>query len=457
MNGGHRRPGWYRLTWFLGRPPELSARQWKVLGLVAIVSLFEQYDVYLFQLNLVQIQADLAIAEAHLGLLGSVVRLGGVLALPLALAADRLGRRRMLLVTVVAYTALTGATALAPDATTFVALQALARAFAVAETLIAVVVIAEEFAPEHRGWGIGALGAIQACGAGLASVAFGFVEVLPFGWRTLYLFGLVPLLLVAHWRRTLPETERFVALQQERHAETRATPTLEPVRRLASEHGRVFWALLLSCTAFGAAMGPASFFAPKYLQDVHHWTPASVAMLTFFGGALAIVGNPLAGWLSDRHGRRSMASVFGLGFAFSALAFYSAAGILVPALWIGLIFSLMGTEVTLNAFGAELFPTSQRSTASGVRSVARDTGVVAGLAAVTLLFTGLGSNWSAVALLAGASLLVPAVVWTCFPETARRALEEISSPGVRPGAQTAPQASAPRAPSSSAPSTASRP
>jgi hypothetical protein len=76
------RPGWYRLTWFLGRPPELTPRQWRVLGLVAIVSLFEQYDLYLFSLSLVQIQADLGIAEEKLGLLGSFVRIGGLLALP---------------------------------------------------------------------------------------------------------------------------------------------------------------------------------------------------------------------------------------------------------------------------------------------------------------------------------------------------------------------------------------
>ena len=45
---------------------------------------------------------------------------------------------------------------------TFVALQFLARTFAVAEALLATVVIVEEFAPENRGWGIGAAAAIQA-------------------------------------------------------------------------------------------------------------------------------------------------------------------------------------------------------------------------------------------------------------------------------------------------------
>ena len=85
---------------------------------------------------------------------------------------------------------------------------------------IAAVVIAEEFAPEHRGWGIGALGALQACGAGVAAIMFGFVEYLPYGWRSLYAIGLGPLLLIAYFRRTLPETHRFQQIEQVRETET---------------------------------------------------------------------------------------------------------------------------------------------------------------------------------------------------------------------------------------------
>jgi MFS family permease len=414
-----------------------------VLGLVAIVSLFEQYDVYLFSLSLKQIQADLALSEARLGLLGGVVRLGAVLSLPIALLADRIGRRRVLLATVVGYTLLTGATAFAPNAETFVVLQLLARAFAVAETLIAVVVIAEEFAPEHRGWGIGALGAIQGCGAGLASIAFGFVDVLPFGWRSLYLVGLVPLVLVAHWRRALPETDRFTQLQRERALAPVATPALDPIRRLVRGHRGLFGALALASLLFGLVVGPAGFFAPKYLQDAQGWSPPAVALLSFFGGAFAVIGNPLAGWLSDRFGRRPMSASFSLAFALATLAFYSLAGIVAPALWILLIFSLMGTEVTLAAFGAELFPTSERSTASGVRSVLRDAGSVAGLALVSVLFVWLGSNWSAIALLAGVGLLLPLLFWTAFPETARRSLEDISAVPSEAPPEAAPDPEAP--------------
>ncbi len=136
-------PRWLRYAPFLGRPPALTRRQWRVLGLVAAASLFDQYDLGLFSLALKQIQTELGIAEERLGLLGAIVIFGALPSSLLALAADRFGRRRLLLVTIVAYTLLTGATAFAPNAESFVALQFLARTFITAEIVLAMVVVAE--------------------------------------------------------------------------------------------------------------------------------------------------------------------------------------------------------------------------------------------------------------------------------------------------------------------------
>ncbi len=419
------RPRWLRLAPFVGRPPALTRRQWRVLGLVSIVSLFEQYDVYLLSLNLKQIQADLGIAESDLGFLGGLVRAGALLAIFVTLAADRLGRRRILLFTILGYTLFTGATAFATNATSFIVLQFLARVLAAAESVIAVVVIAEEFDAEHRGWGIGALGALHGCGAGLAAIAFGFVDVLPFGWRALYFVGLLPLLLVAFLRRTLPETARYDALARQR-SDLRASPALSPIRDLARRHPRRLAALALAVFAIHIAIAPATFFAPKYLQDVHGWSPALVATLNFAGGAFAVVGNPLAGWLSDRRGRRPVAVSFTLCFALVAISFYSLTGLLAPGLWILMIFSMMGSEVTLAAFGAEMFPTSVRSTASGVRILCTTLGAVAGLALVSALYGVVGSNWVAIVLLCGVAVMAPLAVFLFFPETAGRDLEEIA-------------------------------
>ncbi len=324
-----RPPGWYRVAWFLGRAPALTERQWRMLGLVAAVSFFENYDLFLLSLNLKQIQAGLGIDEGSLGNMLSFIRSGALLALLVVPFADRFGRRRVLLVTIVMYTVMTTLTALAPNTEAFVALQFLARTFAVAESLLATVVIIEEFAPENRAWGIGAAAALQACGAGFAALMFGFVDVLPYGWRALYAVGVIPLLFIAYWRRTLPETGRFASLASLRSQLDAPVPMFSNVWRAARAQPRVF--TVLAGTFFCISMaGSVGTFASKYLQDVHGWAPSGVATLTFAGGAFAIIGNPLSGWLSDRFGRRPVGVVFGLGYAFGLMAFYSAIGWFVP-------------------------------------------------------------------------------------------------------------------------------
>ena len=413
-------PFWYRFAWFLGRPPDLSKHLWKLLGLLAAVSFFEQYDMYLFSLNLKQIQAELLISEADVGFLGALVRAGTFLAVFLAIAADRYGRRLMLLITVVGYTLFTGATALSPNAEAFVVFQMLARCFGSAEVLIAAVVIAEEFAPENRGWGIGALGALQACGAGFAAIMFGFVEYAPYGWRSLYAVGLIPLVLIAYWRRSLPETQRFQAVE---HAHQ---PVMKNIGDLFSNVPRRTIGLFGVVFGLALAGSTAGFFAPKYLQDVHDWEPSSIAMLNLVGGALAIVGNPLAGWLSDRFGRKPITILFTGMFSLTALAFYAIGGVFVPLLWVGLIFFVMGSDVTTTSYGTELFPTRYRSTATGFRAIVSTAAGILGLTAVSLMYTVFESNWTSISVLCVISLIAPVMVWLFLPETAGRRLEEIS-------------------------------
>ena len=419
-------PRWYRATWFLGRPPPLTERQWRMLGLVAAVGFFETYDLYLLSLNLKQIQLELGIAEQSLGFLLSFVRGGAFLALLIVPFADRFGRRRVLLGTIVGYTVATTLTAISPNVEAFVVLQFLARMFAVAESLLATVVIVEEFAPEYRGWGIGASAAIQACGAGFAAVMFGFVDLVPFGWRSLYAVGVIPLCFIAYWRRSLPETGQFAHLEQARAAIAKPLPMFSNIWRAAREYPREFGALALTLLCISMAGSAAGSFTPKYLQDVHGWSPSQIATLNLIGGGLAIIGNPLSGWLSDKFGRRPTGSLFAFGYSIAVLAFYSMSGMVMPALWIACIFFSMGTDVTLVAYRTELFPTSMRSSAGGAANFVSVLGGIVGLLLVSALFPFVGSTWSAILIVASMSLLVPVAIWMLFPETARRPLDEIA-------------------------------
>ena len=52
-------------------------------------------------------------------------------------------------------------------------------------------------------------------GGGVASIAFAAIALLPYGWRSLYVIGSVPILLVGLLRRYLPETKRFEVREHE--------------------------------------------------------------------------------------------------------------------------------------------------------------------------------------------------------------------------------------------------
>jgi putative MFS transporter len=396
------------------------------MGLIAVVNIFDQYDLMLFSLALKQIQDELLIPEAQLGELGAIVRLGAIPAFLFGVLADRVGRRQVLIVTIVGYTLLTGATAFAQDPVTFAVIQFFARMFAVAEVMLAYVVIAEELPPGARGWGAGALAALGALGSGLALSLFALVDVLPYGWRALYIIGLIPMTFIAWMRRTLPETQRFEAHRAARTEAPSFASSFRPIVDLVRVYpGRI---MLVGAAVFllSFAEYPAGFFGAKYIQEVHGWAPWQYSVLGVAGGFIGIFGGTFAGRLSDRHGRRRVLVVFLLAQPLLVMAFYNNPGLLVAPLWIAKVFAGMAGGVVLATYGNELFPTSYRSTAAGARTVLATIGGVLGLLAESVLYGVFESHWTAVSTLVLVAFVGPVIVYFGFPETSGRELESIS-------------------------------
>lgn len=407
---------------FLGRTPPFTKRQRRVFLIASTAGFFDWYDRALLSLALKQIQAGLKIAESHLGSMLSIIRLGYLLSLLLTPFADVFGRRRLLLYTVMGYTVFTALSALAPGERTFVAFQIIARAFAGAEGAVAMVIVAEEVDAAHRGWAIGMLGGVSLVGYGLAALVFAMVNLIPYGWRGLYAIALIPLVLIIPLRRVLPESARFEAEQLEG---VQPLKLWEPLVSLYSAYpGRI---LLMISVAFLGAMGgnAAGFLFPKFLQEAHHWSPANVSELFFLGGALGILGSIVAGRLSDRYGRRVMGATFSLLAAVTTIWMYMAPGRSIVPAWILQVFFDVAASTILNAYSAELFPTSYRSTAGSALTVAGTTGGAIGLFLEGVLYSRTGSHSTAICYLTIFWMLAPAIMWF-FPETSGRELEEIS-------------------------------
>ncbi len=421
---------------FFGRTPPFTKRQRRVFLIATTAGFFDQYDRALLTLALKQIQKGLQISERALGNLLTLIRLGYIGSLLITPLADVFGRRRLLLYTIVAYTIFTGLAAIAPTAHFFVACQMLARVFAGAEGTVALVILAEEVDAGVRGWAVGLLAALSSVGFGIAALAFAGINVMPYGWRGLYALALIPLVLIIPLRRVLPESARF---EREQREGVSPRNVLAPVKALFSAYlGRL---LMLIAVAFLGNLGgnPQAFFFSKYLQEAHGWSPANVSSLYFMGGGLGIMGNIIAGRLSDRFGRRRMGSLFYVMapmLTFWLYSSYSATRIPLPLvhssfsavipIWIFQLFFDVASSTIAVAYSAELFPTSYRSTAGSVLSVAGTTGGALGFFLEGLLYRATGSHWIAVRYLAVFWLMAPIIMFFFFPETAGLELETIS-------------------------------
>src|ERR1700759_5410464 len=298
---------------FLWLPPFLRPsipttwRQERVFLLVGITALFAGYDTNIFGLAVPRIQASLHIAENQIGPTISYFRLAVFAAVLICSAADLVGRRRLLLITVFGQALFTLASAFAMTYPQFVWAQILTRVFAYTEEMLCFVVIAEEMAAAARGWAAGTIASLNFFGSCLASLTFVAINVLPYGWRSLYVIGALPLFLLGYLRRGLPETQRFLTFAALEKTKSKWAETGLLLKELATQFPGRLLLILIASAGFGFGVFPGAALAPKYLQSVMHYSPLEMNLLFIPGGFIGLALAIMVGRLSDRIGRKIMA------------------------------------------------------------------------------------------------------------------------------------------------------
>ena len=409
----------------LGRAPELPASRFSMLGAVSLALFFESYDQAMLTAAAKQIAASFALRESDLAGVFRTVHLGAVLAIVLVPLADYLGRRRVFLGSVVGLSLATFLCAFVRDIEQFVALQMLARAFMVTSSATAAVIVTEELPAAHRGWGIGMLGALGTVGYGAGILLFGGIDAAGGSWRLAYVLGVTPVLFFSRFRSTVTETRRFSAQGETASLARALAGVWRPLWALSSGYPARCLGVGVVGACSAAAMSSALQYSAYFVQTVHGWQPWQYALMALGAGALGIFGNVWAGRMADARGRRVVGFVLMGSFPLWAFAFFRGPELLVPIVWVALVFSLTGTSTVARALGAELFPTAQRGTASGWMQLAESLGRVLGFMAIDWATPEGGSAIPALLALSLVSLVGAGVV-LLLPETRRRELEEIS-------------------------------
>jgi len=412
-----------RVLKYFQPPVPVDRRTERIFLLVGAAAVFAGFDVNIYGLATTQIQSALHIAENEVALTAAYFRAAALVALLLAASADLVGRRRLLLFTIFGQAIFTLATAFVSDHLSFVVVQFLTRVFGYAEEMLLFVVIAEEIDAKARGWANSTIIAFYFTGAGFAAAIFGAVNILPGGWRALYVIGSIPIFLVAFLRRGLPETKRF---QSQGEGGLKRGAILGLLRDIARQYPARVSIVIIAAAAFGFAISPATLLAQKYMQDVYHYTPGQVSLILIPGGLIGLGLTIAAGRLSDRLGRKPMAIVTAALAGISFFLFFgNAPGWSVPLLWVLGFFGFFAADTLIAGFALEIVPTHYRATVGGLR-YAIEIGVgAAALALEGVLYDRLGGHGPAIQwLLASIPITMIAVLF--LPEPAGKTLEEMS-------------------------------
>ncbi|MCL4845002.1 MAG: MFS transporter [Acidobacteria bacterium] len=404
--------GWWRVA-----TPEAR----RALIAASLGWMLDAFDVMLYALVLAALMGDLEMTKGTAGFLGSLTLVasaaGGVI---FGLVADRFGRTRALMASILIYSVFTAACGLAQNVLQLAVFRVFLGLGMGGEWASGAALVSETWPAEHRGKALGIMQSSWAVGYAAAAVVTALVMP-TFGWRAVFFVGILPAFFTLWVRRRVKEPELWHRSREVPRADRPGFAGLfsGPLGRLT-----VAITLMNACTMF--AWWGFNLWIPAYLS-----LPAGdggIGLSTTAMSALVVAmqvgmwfGYVTFGFVSDAFGRKRTYVVYLLAAAVLMLAYASTRQPIVLLL-LGPFVAFFGTGY-FSGFGAvtaEVYPTAIRATAQGFTyNIGRVASAVAPFAVGSLAQTegfGVALSLSAVAFLAAAGM------WTFIPETKGRAL-----------------------------------
>ncbi len=412
--------GWWRAA----APPARRALVAASLGWA-----LDAFDVMLFSLTLASVIAELGLTKTEAGALGSVTLLGGAVGgLVFGHVADRFGRTRALMASVLLYSIFTAACGLSQTLWQFALFRALLGLGMGGEWASGAALVSETWPAKHRGRALAFMQSSWAIGFAAAAIVVGFV--LPrWGWRAVFFVGIVPAFFVLWVRRNVEEPEMWKAQQR-----VRAAGGTAAVTATASRFADMFRGPMLRLTAVVTFMNACALFG---WWGLNGWVPAYLSLPEAQGGiglrtttmswfivAMQVgmwLGYISFGYITDAIGRKPVYVAY-LLMASVLLPLYGFTRNPLVLLLLGPFVAFFGTGF-FSGFGAvtaEIYPTAIRATAQGFTY---NLGRVASAAApFTVGRLATTHGFSVAFTITGAAYLLGAIAWAWIPETRGREL-----------------------------------
>lgn len=343
----------------------MSTNQKWVLASMSSGFLLENMDVMFLSFSLSEIIAQMHISSAAGGWIGTFTNLGMFFGGALfGLLGDRIGRVKTFSYTIFLFAIATGLTYFVHNITALYALRFLAGIGAGGEYGVGIALIAENFQANQ----IGRASSVAAVGGQIGSIVAALLAawIIPaYGWNTLFLFGVVPVVLTYFVRRHVKESDEFLAAHkkaEERSEKISFSRLFETPRLALQTLGLMLMTIVQIAGYFGLMNWLPSIVQKKQGMSVSgssYWMIATIVGMS--------IGMMVFGTIMDKIGPRWAFGIFLLGSAVVVFAIVN-----VTSYWAMLLAGALTGFFSNGMFGgygaviSQLYPTEIRSTANNL-------------------------------------------------------------------------------------------
>ncbi|WP_266378311.1 MFS transporter [Streptomyces canus] len=326
----------------------------------------DSYDYFTLPLSMVALAAYFGLDSGQTGLFTTVTLLasgiGGALA---GVLADRAGRVRALMITVVTYAIFTVACGFAPNFESLLVFRALQGLGFGGEWAVGAILVAEYASAKHRGRTLGAIQSSWAVGWALAAIVYTLVFSVfdaDTAWRVMFWTGALPALLVVWMRRQVQDAPEAIAVREKSAGKGSFAAIFKPDLLRTT-----IFAGLLSTGVQGGYYTLATW-VPTYLKSDRGLSVVGTGGYLTFLISGAFLGYLTGGYLTDRLGRRRNIWLFALLSAVCIVAYGnipSGADTWLLVLGFPLGFCMSAIFSGFGSYLSELYPTAVRGSGQG--------------------------------------------------------------------------------------------
>jgi MFS family permease len=321
-------------------------------------------DVMLYSMVLADLVVHLGMSKPEAGFLNSLTLFASALGgLGFGFLADRIGRTRALMGSILVYSLASFACGLSQTITELALFRFILGLGMGGEWTTGAALIAETWPAQHRGKALGLMQSSWAIGEMIAALVT--LLVLPrWGWRAVFFVGVLPALVTLWIRREVPEPSIWLERGRSK------TSSLALLWRPEIRGKAVLATLMNACGMFGYwglfTWIPGYLALPESEGGRGLGIVASLTWVLFMGPGKWL-GYTLFGFAADSVGRRK-SYVFYLLVAALLVPVFGTAKSLPYLMLLGPFVGFFGTGFFsgFSAIASELFPTEIRATAMGL-------------------------------------------------------------------------------------------